>query len=84
MIWVKLCIQRWRRNHNVRIVAALAHVNVIVGVHRLLRTTLASEDLNGTVGNDLVHVHVALSTATGLEDDQRELINELARDDLQT
>jgi hypothetical protein len=37
----------------VRVVAALAHVDVVVGVNRLLRSELAAEDLNSTVGDDL-------------------------------
>lgn len=46
-----------------------AHVHMIVGVHGLLGAQLATHDLNGAVGNDLVHVHVGLSARAGLEDD---------------
>jgi hypothetical protein len=31
---------------------------VVIGVHRLLATHGTAKDLNGTVGNDLVGVHV--------------------------
>lgn len=65
---------------NVRIIATLAHVDVIIGVHRLLAPQLAAQDLNSTIANDLVYVHVTLSTASSLEDDKWEVIYQLARD----
>ncbi len=44
-----------------RVVRRLAHVDVIVGMHRLLGAELAAEQLIGAVGDDLVEVHVALA-----------------------
>jgi len=38
-----------------RIIAALAHVNVIVRVHRLLGAQLSTKDLNSSIRNDLYH-----------------------------
>jgi hypothetical protein len=55
---------------------------VVVGVDGLLGAHLASEDLNGTVGDNLVGVHVGLSAGTGLPDDEREVVKELALGDL--
>lgn len=63
------------------IVGRLTHVDVIVWVNRFLATQLTSEDLDGTVRNDLVDVHVGLGTRTGLEDDEGEVGVEFAGDD---
>lgn len=86
--------------YDVRVIAALAHVDMVVRVDRLLGPALTTEDLDRAVGDDLrfisthsnvsgesiwtylVRVHVALSTTASLEDDKRELSNELSRDDL--
>jgi len=64
------------------IVRALAHIDVIVGVHRHLAAHLPAQDLDGAVGDHLVHVHVSLSARTRLPHDQREVIVQLAGDDL--
>ena len=59
-----------------------AAVDVVVGVDGLLGALLAAEDLNGTVGDDLVGVHVGLGARARLPDDQREVVHELAIGDL--
>ena len=38
---------------HVRIVTALAHVDMVIGVDGLLGSKLSSKDLNSTVGDDL-------------------------------
>jgi len=60
------------------IVGGGASIDVVVGVDGLLAAHLAAEDLNGTVGNDLVGVHVGLGTRTSLPDDKGEVVVELA------
>lgn len=58
------------------------HVNVVVGVNGLLGSHSTTEDLNGTVGDDLVRVHVGLGAGTSLPDDQREVVQQLTLGDL--
>ena len=53
---------------------------MIVGVD-LLGSKFASKNLNGTVGNDLVRVHVGLGAGAGLPDDKREVVVKLSFDD---
>ena len=60
------------------VVRRLAHVDVVVGVDRLLRAQDAAEHLDRAVGDHLVGVHVGLGARAGLPDDQREMIVELA------
>src|SRR5262249_12553009 len=43
---------------------------------------LAAEDLAGSIGEDLVHVHVGLRARTGLPNDERELDVVLSGNDL--
>ena len=62
------------------VVRRLAHVDVVVGMHGLLRAHLAAQHLDGAVGDHLVGVHVRLGAGAGLPDDQREVIVELAVD----
>jgi hypothetical protein len=64
------------------VVRGLRHVHVVVGVHGLFGAEFTAKELDGTVGDDLVHVHVALGAGTGLEDDEGELVNQFAGDDL--
>ena len=64
-----------------RVIRRLRHVDVVVGMNRLLRSHFAAGDFDGAVGDDLVHVHVGLGAAAGLPDAQRELVVELAGDD---
>ena len=65
-----------------RVVRRLRHVDVVVGVDRLLAAQLAAGQLDGAVGDDLVGVHVRLGAAAGLPDAERELVVELPVDDL--
>lgn len=64
------------------VVGGGAHVDMVVGVDRLLGSHLTTEHLNGTVRDNLISIHVRLGTGTGLPDNQREMIQKLARDDL--
>jgi hypothetical protein len=56
---------------------------MVVRVNGALGAKFSSEELNGTVGNDFVGVHVGLSATSSLEDDEREVVDEFAGDDLQ-
>ncbi len=56
------------------VVGALAHVDVVVRVYRLLRPkAVAAQDLDRPVGDHLVDVHVAGGAGTGLEHVDRKL-----------
>ena len=48
------------------VIAALAHIDVIIGMAELFPGNLI-----GTVGNDFIGVHVGLRSASGLPDNQR-------------
>lgn len=50
-IWI---LHSFGRNGNVPVVAALAHVDMVIGMNGFLRTTLAAKDLNGTIRDDLI------------------------------
>ena len=63
-----------------RVVGALLHVDVIVGMDRLLSAALARGDFIGPAGDHLVGVHVRRGAAAGLEDIDDELRVELAVD----
>jgi hypothetical protein len=65
-----------------RIVGGSGHVDVVIGVDRLLGAHLAAENFNGSVGNDLVRVHVGLGARAGLPDNKREVVQELALSNL--
>ena len=56
---------------------------MIVRVNGVLRAKFSPEELDDTVGNDFVGVHVGLSATSSLEDDEREVADEFARNDLQ-
>ena len=56
-----------------RVVGRLAHVHVIVGMHRLLGAQRAADQLDAPVGDHLVDVHVRLGARAGLPHVQREL-----------
>lgn len=60
------------------VVGGGASVDVVVGVDGRLGAHVAAEDLNGTVGDDFVGVHVGLGARAGLPDDEREVVKELA------
>ena len=64
------------------IVRGLAHVDVIVRMHRRLAAELSAKQLDRAVRDHLVQVHVRLGARAGLPDDQREVIVELAVDHL--
>ena len=64
------------------VVGGSGSVDVVVGVDGLLATHLAAEDLNGTVRDDLVGVHVGLGAGAGLPDNEGEVVEELAIGDL--
>ncbi|KAI6752933.1 hypothetical protein HG531_005102 [Fusarium graminearum] len=64
------------------VVGGSAAVDVVIGVDRLLAAHGTAKNLNGTVGDDLVGVHVGLSTGASLPDDEREVVDELAISDL--
>ena len=64
-----------------RVVGGLRHVDVVIGMNRLLRSQFAARQFDGAVGDDLVDVHVGLGAAAGLPDTQRELVVEFAGDD---
>lgn len=65
-----------------RVVTALAHVDVVVGVNRLLAAELTAQHLNSAVADDLVNVHVGLCARASLENDEGEVVVQLAGDDL--
>lgn len=59
----------------VGVVGALRLVDVVVGVNGLLRAEAAAHDLDGSVGDHLVGVHVALGAGTSLPDDWKQIIS---------
>lgn len=71
-----------RVRNDSRIVGTLGHVDVVVGVNGLLAAQFTAQDLDSSVGNDFIDVHVGLGSGSGLENDQREVVNELSGDDL--
>ena len=58
----------------VGVVRRLAHIDVVVGMNRLLRAHHAAEHLDRAVRDHLIGVHVGLRAGAGLPDDQREMI----------
>ena len=58
----------------VGVVTALGLVDMIVRVDWSLTAELSSQQLNGSVGDDLVSVHVGLGPRAGLPDDEGEVI----------
>ena len=63
------------------VVRRLRHVDVIVRMYRLLRSHFAARNLNRTIRDDLVHVHVGLRAAAGLPNAQRKLVIQLTGND---
>ena len=59
------------------IVGRGGHVDVIIGVDGFLGAHGAAQDLNGTVRDDLVGVHVGLRARAGLPYYQGEMVEEL-------
>ena len=70
-------VQRRRKT----VVRRLAHVDMIVRMHRHLAAARVRQRLVGETRNHLVDVHVALCATAGLPDDERELVVMLARRD---
>ena len=64
------------------VVGALAAIDVIVGMDRVLGAKRPAQDLDRPVGDHLVGVHVGLGSRTGLPDHQREVVVEASFDDL--
>lgn len=52
-----------------RVVGRRGHINVVIGVDWLLGALYTSEDLNGTIGDYFVRVHVGLGAGTSLPND---------------
>jgi len=65
-----------------RVVARLATVDVVIGMDGLLRAHHAAGDLDGTVRDHLVGIHVRLRAAAGLKHDERKMVVELSGDHL--
>ncbi len=65
-----------------RVVRRLAHIDVIVGMNRLLGAEFAAEHLVGAVGDHLIEIHIGLGAGAGLPDDKGKMIVELAVDHL--
>ena len=62
------------------VVGRLAHVDVIVGMDRLLGAHHPAQHLDGAVGDHFIGVHVGLGARAGLPHHQREMIVQLAVD----
>lgn len=44
---------KWRRNIDLRVIAALAHVNVIIRMYWFFRTEFTAQKFDRAIGNDL-------------------------------
>ena len=55
------------------VIRRLAHVDMVIGMHRRFAAACARQRLIGDAGNNLVHIHVRLRAAARLPDDKREL-----------
>jgi len=77
--------ERFRGGHvhrrGERVVGRLRHVDVIVGMHGLLRAHLTAGQLDRAIRDDLVDVHVGLRAGARLPHAQGEVGVEFARDD---
>ena len=58
------------------------HLPVIIGMDRRLAAHLTTQYLDGSVGKDLVHVHVCLGATSRLKDDEGKVRIELSSDNL--
>jgi len=70
------CRELYRRGDDV--IARLAHVDVVVWMHRVVRAERLTEDLVSAVGDHLVGVGVGRRPRTGLEDIDHEILVKLA------
>jgi hypothetical protein len=77
---------QWRRKCNEcahsRVIATLASVDMVIRMDRVFGTEFPSQKLNCSVRDDFVGIHVGLRATSGLENDQREVVDELSRDHL--
>ena len=64
------------------VVGRLTAIDMVIGMHRRLATQLPAQNLNGTVADDFVGVHVCLCATSRLPHDEREMIVQLARANL--
>ncbi len=55
------------------VIGRLAHIAVIIGMHRVFGADLAAQDFNGPVGDHLIGIHVGLGTGACLPDNQGEM-----------
>jgi hypothetical protein len=62
------------------VIRRLAHIDVVVGVDRLLRAHSPAHHLDGAVRDNFIGVHVGLGARAGLPYDQREMVVQLAVD----
>ena len=62
------------------VVRRLAHIHMIIGMHRAFRADLAAEHFDRAVGDHFVGIHVALRAGAGLPDHQRKMAAERAVD----
>ena len=74
-------------NHsNIRMSASLfthlALVDVVIGMDRRLGSHFSPHHLYGSVGDNLIHIHVGLSARACLPDDQGKMVIQLATDHL--
>ena len=63
------------------VVRGLAHIDVIVGMHRGFAAALSRQHLVRPAGDHLIGIHIGLGAGAGLPDHQRELLVELAGGD---
>ncbi|EEQ39392.1 conserved hypothetical protein [Clavispora lusitaniae ATCC 42720] len=65
-----------RNVHNGRegVVRRSRHVTVVIWVHWFLGAQFTAQDLNGSVGDNLISVHVTSGTRTGLEHNQWKVV----------
>jgi len=49
---------------------------MVVRMYRLLRSHCAAQDLNRSIGDDLVRVHIGLGAGAGLPDYERKMVDE--------
>ncbi|MNI23493.1 hypothetical protein D3C73_770830 [compost metagenome] len=61
------------------VIGTLAFVDVVVRMHSTLFATDPAQQLTGTVGQHLIHIHVGLGAGAGLPNRQGELIGMLIR-----
>ncbi len=60
------------------VIARLAAIDLVVGVHQALLAAHATEQFAGTIGQHFVEVHVGLGAGAGLPDHEREFVRVLA------